>query len=195
VFKYAVTVFAKNPSLGLFGVQLLDAQGIENSSYECIEAYGIKAKLTSKLAKKTGRYNERKMYIQGADLFVRRDAFEKAGRFDENIFMYGEEPDLCLRIMKAGYHTAFFKKKKIIHLEGATNPQEYHMQLDKQLHSYRYVCEKHGMNFEKIVKSERRYQQMKAALFKLAGPRFRERYESAVKSADVITHQLEQEEG
>lgn len=40
------------------------------------------------------------MYIAGADLFVRRDAFCEAGKFDENIFMYYEEPDLIRRLRK-----------------------------------------------------------------------------------------------
>ena len=51
-------------------------------------------KWSLKLWNRKDRYDEKNMYIAGADLFVRRDAFCEAGKFDENIFMYYEEPDL-----------------------------------------------------------------------------------------------------
>jgi GT2 family glycosyltransferase len=38
----------------------------------------------------------------GGDSVIRREAFEKAGRFDP-VIMAGEEPDLCARIIEAGW--------------------------------------------------------------------------------------------
>ena len=42
-------------------------------------------------------------YISGADIFFRKSVLDKIGLFDENIFMYGEESDICFRIKKAGF--------------------------------------------------------------------------------------------
>ena len=61
-----------------------------------------------------------KMYITGADIFVPKKLFEKAGMFDESIFMYCEETDICNRVEKLGYDTRFFPEKRIVHLEGKT---------------------------------------------------------------------------
>jgi hypothetical protein len=40
------------------------------------------------------------------------------GGFDERMFMYFEESDLCLRIKKLGYKLAVYPKAKIIHYQG-----------------------------------------------------------------------------
>ena len=56
--------------------------------------------------------------IIGADIFLRKDIFEEIGLFDENIFMYSEEIDLCKRVKDNGYEIKAIPEPKIIHLEG-----------------------------------------------------------------------------
>lgn len=53
-------------------------------------------------------------------MMVRKDIFEKAGKFDKNIFMYTEEMELCYRLAKLGYPTAYTNSPAIIHLGGAS---------------------------------------------------------------------------
>lgn len=60
-------------------------------------------------------------YITGADIFFRKYVLDKVGIFDENIFMYGEESDLCFRIKKSGFDIVFQPDSKIIHLEGGSS--------------------------------------------------------------------------
>ena len=60
-------------------------------------------------------------YITGADIFFRKSVLDKIGIFDENIFMYGEESDLCFRIKKSGFDIVFLPESKIIHLEGGSS--------------------------------------------------------------------------
>lgn len=54
-------------------------------------------------------------YLSGCFMFLRLDALNKIGLFDENIFMYGEETDLGRRLINAGYKNIFFPKVSIIH--------------------------------------------------------------------------------
>jgi GT2 family glycosyltransferase len=56
--------------------------------------------------------------VGGACMLFRRDAFEKAGKFDEEFFMYFEEADMSKRIRKAGYLVQYFPKAAITHLIG-----------------------------------------------------------------------------
>ena len=135
---FALDVFGRNPKIGLFGVGLLDGEKNKNSSFECLIPYGLKSKITYSFCYKFDRFLKNKMYIQGADMFVRADLFRKAGSFDENVFMYYEEPDLCLRVRREGYEIAFFKEKKIIHLQGACSPDGYDKTFSEQLKSFRY---------------------------------------------------------
>lgn len=60
-------------------------------------------------------------YITGADIFFRKSVLDKVGIFDENIFMYGEESDLCFRIKRAGFDVVFLPESEIIHLEGGSS--------------------------------------------------------------------------
>ncbi|GHT17702.1 hypothetical protein FACS189429_2370 [Bacteroidia bacterium] len=53
-------------------------------------------------------------YLSGCFMFLRREAIEKAGVFDEGIFMYGEDTDLNRRIGKH-YQTIFYPKISVTH--------------------------------------------------------------------------------
>jgi GT2 family glycosyltransferase len=54
-------------------------------------------------------------YLSGCFMFLRTSALLKVGLFDENIFMYGEETDLCRRLNSAGYRTVYNPEVSIIH--------------------------------------------------------------------------------
>lgn len=53
-------------------------------------------------------------YLSGCFMFLRKEAIEKVGVFDEGIFMYGEETDLNRRIGRF-YKTIFFPDVEIVH--------------------------------------------------------------------------------
>lgn len=161
ICQFAINKFENNPKLGLFGVQLLDEKRQKSSSFDCIVPYGFTSKILFNCCNKLNIFIEAKMYIQGADLFVRADLFNKIGRFDENIFMYCEEPDLCLRVTNAGYHISFDSEKQIVHLQGACSSEKYENAFIKQLHSFQYLCEKYNMPFKAIMLRELRYQKRK----------------------------------
>ena len=57
-------------------------------------------------------------YITGADLFINKTVFKEIGGFDENIFMYFEDDDLCRRAKKYGYASFIIPGLRIVHLEG-----------------------------------------------------------------------------
>ncbi|MFN3589089.1 MAG: glycosyltransferase family 2 protein [Spirosomataceae bacterium] len=54
-------------------------------------------------------------YLSGCFMFLRLNAIKEVGLFDENIFMYGEETDLCRRIISKGYKNTFYPKVFIYH--------------------------------------------------------------------------------
>lgn len=59
--------------------------------------------------------------VTGACLMIRHDLFIKLGGFDENIFMYLEDDDLCKRLVNLKYKNAVLNTAKIIHLEGKSS--------------------------------------------------------------------------
>jgi GT2 family glycosyltransferase len=54
-------------------------------------------------------------YLSGCFMFLRVEAIKKVGFFDEGIFMYGEETDLCRRLIDGGFKTIFYPKVEIYH--------------------------------------------------------------------------------
>jgi GT2 family glycosyltransferase len=54
-------------------------------------------------------------YLSGCFMFLRLSALKTIGLFDEKIFMYGEEVDLCRRLIANGYKTIYFPKATIVH--------------------------------------------------------------------------------
>jgi GT2 family glycosyltransferase len=56
--------------------------------------------------------------VVGAAMIVRRSLYEQLGGFDEKIFMYLEDDDICRRARKAGFRTAVYTKAQLVHLQG-----------------------------------------------------------------------------
>ena len=63
-------------------------------------------------------------WITGAAMFIRKDVFEKIKGFDEKIFLYGEDVDLCYRVKKAGFEIIFSPVAKIVHLGRGSHRRE-----------------------------------------------------------------------
>ncbi|MBU1643517.1 glycosyltransferase family 2 protein [bacterium] len=53
-------------------------------------------------------------FLSGSFMFLRLDALKKSGLFDENIFMYLEDADLCRRIHRE-YRTVYYPHVHIFH--------------------------------------------------------------------------------
>lgn len=91
-------------------------------------------------------------YITGADIFFRRSVLDEVGVFDENIFMYFEETDLCKRIRDKGYDIKLVKDAKIIHLEGQSNNNTLSKKLISKTSEF-YYLKKHYTNQVWLIKS------------------------------------------
>jgi GT2 family glycosyltransferase len=64
--------------------------------------------------------------IPGAFMFIRREALEKAGLFDEDYFLYGEDIELSYRLLKTGYLNYYYPAASIVHFKGkSTNRKSY----------------------------------------------------------------------
>jgi GT2 family glycosyltransferase len=57
-------------------------------------------------------------WTSGSFMLARREALESAGYMDERFFIYSEEPDLCLRMKRAGWKVAHLPTMTIVHHAG-----------------------------------------------------------------------------
>lgn len=66
--------------------------------------------------------------IKGCFFFVRRDAFELVGKWDEDYFMFGEDIDLCYQLKQLGYQIMFYPQVAALHYHGMTTGLKEHSQ-------------------------------------------------------------------
>lgn len=59
-------------------------------------------------------------WFSGACLAVRREAFEAVAGFDERIFLYFEDVDLCRRLRQAGWRLASAPDAVVFHVKGGS---------------------------------------------------------------------------
>ncbi|GIW33563.1 glycosyltransferase family 2 protein [Meiothermus sp.] len=59
-------------------------------------------------------------YISGASLLLRREALERVGLLDEGFFMYGEDADMGLRLLKSGFKLAVAPQARVWHKGGTS---------------------------------------------------------------------------
>ena len=62
-------------------------------------------------------------FVAGAVCLYRTEAMKKIGGFDENIFLYNEDLDLCLRMTMAGYSLIYVTELVACHINSSSAPQ------------------------------------------------------------------------
>ncbi|MCZ6633716.1 MAG: glycosyltransferase family 2 protein [bacterium] len=143
---------ACEPSMGLMGPQLKDAEGQIQAS--C----GMPPRLVDEICRKfllhlifplfkfrRKRLRERTEvgWVTGACFMARREALEAVGGMDEAIFMYYEDVDLCLRLRSAGWRVFYVPEAVGFHLGGGSSHRALSQMLVASEASYIYFAEKH----------------------------------------------------
>ena len=62
--------------------------------------------------------------LAGAFMFIRAEALSKTGLLDEDFFMYGEDIDLSIRLIKAGYKNYYLPETTIVHYKGMSTQRK-----------------------------------------------------------------------
>ena len=125
---------AEDEHIGCMGCLLQDADGNRVHSYADFPQVGnvlagvVWSKFKYFVQGKMNMDDPKKMeenpsffqvdFVTGADLFIRRTVIEKCGLFDQDFFMYYEDPEMEFRFRKNGYFSYIYSAPKIIHLEG-----------------------------------------------------------------------------
>ncbi|MEM7210439.1 MAG: glycosyltransferase family 2 protein [Pseudomonadota bacterium] len=88
-------------------------------------------------------------FLSGACLLVRREAFLQIGGFDEAIFLYLEDDDLCLRLRKSGHSLRLVPSAHVVHHQGTSAPPSrvsLQMRNHHTMASHVYLARKHGVS-------------------------------------------------
>lgn len=80
-------------------------------------------------------------WVAGTAMMTSRKLIDTAGPFDQNIFMYGEDTELCIRARNHGFLIAIDPSAKVIHIQTASSTSENAIRGEYQ--AYLYIFSKH----------------------------------------------------
>jgi N-acetylglucosaminyl-diphospho-decaprenol L-rhamnosyltransferase len=72
-------------------------------------------------------------WVSGSCMFLRTEAFNRVGGFDESFFMYAEDVDLCRRLGEAGFASLYVPSARVTHAQGVSSAR----------HPYRMIVAHH----------------------------------------------------
>ncbi len=82
--------------------------------------------------------------VSGAFMLMPKEVFRESGGFDENIFMHGEDIDLCLRIKALKKRVVYFGAASMVHLKGRSSLYTKSSESIKNFYNgITYVCDKY----------------------------------------------------
>jgi N-acetylglucosaminyl-diphospho-decaprenol L-rhamnosyltransferase len=85
--------------------------------------------------------------LSGAALAIKKPVFDAVGGFDENIFLYFEDDDLCARLVKAGHKLRYLFDNSVEHSEGTStlpSPELLHFKTYHFTKAMLYTMRKHN---------------------------------------------------
>ncbi len=126
-------VFDADPGIGIVGPKLLNADrtlqlsagelpSIVNEMKDRFLYRSYEAGKTFAVRRATKRYSAKRRvgWVTGAALFIRRDLFETLDGFDDELFMFFEDKDLCHRAGLTVAKVIYSPDASIVHLRGAS---------------------------------------------------------------------------
>jgi GT2 family glycosyltransferase len=116
-----------NPKVGILGGKLRNIDGsIQKSCGKFYNLFNLALMLLGferlgflRFSPKTSRKVD---WVSGASLMVKKDIFKQIGKFENELFMYMEDQELCFRAKLRGLETHFYKEVEVVHKErGSSN--------------------------------------------------------------------------
>lgn len=126
-----VTTLIKHPEFGLIGPRLKRPNGQDQLTVRnlptvfrafCEYILGIKGSYDFYAPKSRELVSVES--VVGACMVIKRDLFEKVGKFNEKYFLYFEDLDLCRSILKLDLKIGFLPKVTLEHIIGASGKNE-----------------------------------------------------------------------
>lgn len=132
-FGELVKLLDRSPQIGIAGVRQVTPDGelspsirrfpsVSRALCEALfsERWPIHPSWSGERVLDAGTYEREQAcdWVLGSFMLVRREALMSAGLLDERFFIYSEEPDLCTRVMQAGWQVRYLPQMTIVHHHG-----------------------------------------------------------------------------
>jgi GT2 family glycosyltransferase len=133
-FEYCIQFYESNLNIGALGLYYMDGTGnfLPESKRNLPTPRRSLFKVLGWTQGKYGYYAKQVAkegvgaveILAGAFMFIKRDLYLKVGGFDEDYFMYGEDIDLCYKLIKLGRTNYYSGLIKVLHYKGESTQRD-----------------------------------------------------------------------
>ncbi len=123
-----------HPKMGALGIYYLDGTGnflpeskrnLPTPTRSLLKILGIAGGRKGYYAKYLNEKETGQVEIlAGACMFLKREVYKEVDGFDEDYFMYGEDIDICYKLMKAGYTNYYDGSNQVLHYKGESTQKD-----------------------------------------------------------------------
>jgi GT2 family glycosyltransferase len=160
-FEKMLRFLESHPAVGLIGPRLIYENGdfqISTGLFPKILSEFKMSRLARKVKKRTFREKLASQFetfkevnwVTGACIMLRRSLFEQVNGFDDKLFMFFEDADLCKRVHEEGLRVVYFPETEIIHQRGLTYGRRPQRIAKQYRQSQRYYYRKHNGFFSNL---------------------------------------------
>lgn len=122
-----INYLQKNPQIGIIGPKFLNPDFTPQASVfppqtplNAFKEFWLNQKEAYSKYLPKGDNPTRVSYISGGLIVVKKDFFEKIGKWNEGYFFYFEDMDLCRQVTKFNKDIVFYPQCRVIHRHGAS---------------------------------------------------------------------------
>lgn len=158
-FSELINYFNNHKNVGVIGLQPIYKNGNKQIPFSHFQnfqlsllGYWLFEKLNPRKANRRGIYEKpiKVDFVVGSFMFFRAKSFYEIGGFDNNIFLYYEEMDVCQRLKKINLDAVFFPHLNYVHLIGASTKLGYVKKIELKI-SHLYVVSKNNGYFSYLI--------------------------------------------
>lgn len=125
-----LTYFEEHPTIGVLGGPLKNPNGTPQSSagkfYTPLQVFFLLLGLQKfGLLDNNPKAIAKVDWVKGALFMMQKEVFEKMNGFDEKIFMYTEDMELCYRVKKTGKEVYFYPDIDVVHKDQGSSSRSY----------------------------------------------------------------------
>ncbi|RMD60697.1 glycosyltransferase family 2 protein [Candidatus Parcubacteria bacterium] len=161
-----VAFLGKRPDVGAVGCKLLNEDGSLQRSCGRFPSLLIELStrtLLSRIFPQSPYFTRHKLadwdyssvrsvdWISGACLMVRKAVFDELAGFDENIFMFYDDVELCFRMRQRGWDILFYPYVSVYHFHGGSWRQRREIPIKQNIVNALYYYRKHHSKLELAV--------------------------------------------
>lgn len=141
-------------SVALCGFTSMENESLRNSSFYYTHTTSAFRKVFFRKKLQTDDFQYKRMFLSGACFAMKKDIFEKIGMFDENIFLYGEENDIHIRLRKMFPEKKMVFIKELGYVHPGANERDKEKEYRHSMKSAAYLYKKNQMPMKSLYRNE-----------------------------------------